>query len=484
MDLHSIKNIAKFLSTIGLVLSLFLTIPSLTGLVYHEPIKPYLIFNLIFFLFHYLLFSLLWKHPAQMSIKEGIFAVNLVWILLGIGGGIGLYLTSNVTFAQAFFEAISGFTTTGATIYGDIESLSHTTLMLRSLYHWLGGMGIIVLGVGLLTIINPTGSLTLFKAESTGVTLEKLTPKIKDTAKRLWAVYIALTLFDALLLYAGGMNLFDAVNHAFSTISTGGFSTKNASLGYWENNTFILWVTTLFMFLSGINFIAHLKALSKDFSGYRSEEVLWYTAVFLFLSFALSVIHIYIGHDTFFNAVTHSFFTISSIITTTGFASTDYGQWSPIAIALIFIPMFIGANAGSTAGGVKVIRYVVLLKNLGAQIKQILHPNAVIGVYIDQKRIGSKILGSVSGFFFIYILTTLLLSFYLYAKGYDYLTAMSASIAVIGNIGPGFGHVGPADNFTIFSEFDKVVLAIFMIIGRLEFYTFIILFSREFWKKF
>ncbi|BCD61022.1 MULTISPECIES: TrkH family potassium uptake protein [unclassified Nitratiruptor] len=484
MDLRSIKNIAKFLSTIGLVLSLFLAIPSLTGIIYHESIKPYLIFNLIFFLFHYLLFSLLWKHPAQMSIKEGIFAVNLVWILLGIGGGIGLYLTSNVTFAKAFFEAISGFTTTGATIYSDIESLSHTTLMLRSLYHWLGGMGIIVLGVGLLTIINPTGSLTLFKAESTGVTLEKLTPKIKDTAKRLWAVYIALTLLDTLLLYAGGMNLFDAINHAFSTISTGGFSTKNASLGYWENNAFILWVTTFFMFVSGINFIAHLKAFSKDFSGYRSEEVLWYTAIFLILSFALSFVHIFIGHDTTFHAFTHSFFTISSIITTTGFASTDYGQWSAAAIAIIFIPMFIGANAGSTAGGVKVIRYVVLLKNLGAQIKQILHPNAVIGVYIDQKRIGSKVLGSVSGFFFIYFLTTLLLSFYLYAKGYDYLTAMSAAIAVIGNIGPGFGHVGPADNFTIFSEFDKVVLAIFMIIGRLEFYTFIILFSREFWKKF
>ncbi|BCD68526.1 TrkH family potassium uptake protein [Nitratiruptor sp. YY09-18] len=484
MDLHSLKNITKFLSTIGLVLSLFLAIPSITGLIYHESIKAYLIFNLLFFLFHYLIFSLLWKHPAQMSIKEGIFAVNLVWILLGVGGGIGLYLTSHITPAQAFFEAISGFTTTGATIYNDIESLSHTTLMLRSLYHWLGGMGIIVLGVGLLTIINPTGSLTLFKAESTGVTLEKLTPKIKDTAKRLWAVYVALTVADTLLLYLGGMNLFDAINHAFSTISTGGFSTKNASLGFWQNNSFILWITTVFMFLSGINFIAHLKAFSKDFSGYRSEEVVWYTVIFVFLSVALSLTHIFIGHDNLFHAVTHSFFTISSIITTTGFASTDYGQWSSVAIAIIFIPMFIGANAGSTAGGVKVIRYVVLLKNLGAQIKQILHPNAVIGVYIDGQRVRSKVLGSVSGFFFIYFLTTLLCSFYLFAKGYDYLTAMSAAIAVIGNIGPGFGHVGPADNFTIFSDFDKVLLAFFMIIGRLEFYTFIILFSREFWKKF
>ena len=484
MDLHSVKNIAKFLSTIGVVLALFLLIPSITGLIYHENIKPFLIFNLLFFLFHYILFMILRSHPPQMSIKEGIFAVNLVWILLGIGGGIGLVLTSHINFAQAFFEAISGFTTTGATIYNDIESLSHTTLMLRSLYHWLGGMGIIVLGVGLLTLINPTGSLTLFKAESTGVTLEKLTPKIKDTAIRLWGIYLLLTLADTVLLYMGGMSLFDAINHAFSTISTGGFSTKNASLGYWEGNAYILWVTTFFMFVSGINFIAHLKALHKDFSGYRSEEVIWYTLIFFGLSLSLTLVHLFRSHDNLWHAATHSFFTISSIITTTGFASTDYGQWSAAATALIFIPMFIGANAGSTAGGVKVIRYVVLLKNLGAQIKQILHPNAIIGVYVDKKRVGSKVLGSVSGFFFVYFLTTLLLSFYLFAKGYDYLTAMSAAIAVIGNIGPGFGHVGPADNFTIFSDFDKVVLAIFMIIGRLEFYTFIILFSKEFWKKF
>ncbi len=478
------KNIAKFLATIGLVLSLFLTLPSLVGVLYSESIEKYLVFHLVFFLFHLILYLGLRKHPPKMSIKEGIFAVNLIWILLGIGGGMGLYLTSHITFAQAFFEAISGFTTTGATIYSDIESLSHTTLMLRSLYHWLGGMGIIVLGVGLLTLVNPTGSLTLFKAESTGVTLEKLTPKIKDTALRLWGIYALLTLADAILLWVGGMSPFDAINHAFSTISTGGFSTKNASLGYWAHNYYILWVTTIFMFVSGINFIAHLKALYGDFRGYKSEEVVWYAVIFVVLSVALSIVHIIKGHDSWFHSLTHSFFTISSILTTTGFASTDYGQWSSVAIAIIFIPMFIGANAGSTAGGIKVIRYVVLFKNLGAQLKQILHPNAIIGIYIDGKRISSKVLGSVSGFFFIYMLTTLLCAFYLLAKGFDFLTSFSAAIAVIGNIGPGFAHVGPADNFTIFSDFDKVVLAILMIVGRLEFYTFIILFSKEFWKKF
>lgn len=484
MDANSLKNILKFLSIIGVVLSLFLGLASLIGTIYHESIGGYLIFNLLYLLVNILLYFWLYRHPSQMSIKEGIFSVNLSWILFGVIGGMGLYLTSNITFAQAFFEAISGFTTTGATIYNDIESLSHTTLMLRSLYHWLGGMGIIVLGVGLLTFINPTGSLTLFKAESTGVSVEKLTPKIKDTAMGLWKIYMFLTLLDFILLYLGGMSAFDAINHAFSTISTGGFSTKNSSMGYWEHNYFILWVTTIFMFLSGVNFIAHLRALSGDFKGYRSEEVIWYLAVFLVLSFALSAVHISIGKDTIWHSLTHSFFTISSIITTTGFASTDYGEWSRVAIAFIFIPMFIGANAGSTAGGVKVIRYVVLLKSLNTQLKQILHPNAMLGVYIDGQKVLTKVLVSVSGFFFIYMFTTLVLSFYLFAKGYDYLTALSASIAVVGNIGPGFGHVGPADNFSIFSDFDKVLLSFFMIIGRLEFYTFIVLFSREFWKRF
>ncbi len=484
MDFQSIKNILKFISAIGIGLSIFLFIPAIVGFLYGEDIKVYLIFNLIFFGINFLIFSLFLKHPFKMNIKESVFAVNLIWILLGVAGGAGLYITSNITLSDAFFEAISGFTTTGATIYSDIDSLSHTTLMLRSLMHWLGGMGIIVLGVGLLTLINPTGSMTLFKAESTGIKMEKLTPKIKDTAIRLWGIYLFLTTLDTLFLWLEGMSLFDAVNHAFSTISTGGFSTKNSSLGYWQNNYMILWTTTIFMFLSGINFIAHLKFLNKDFNGYKSEEVKWYFIVFIFLSLLLTFGHLKTSNDNFFHAATHAFFTISSILTTTGFASLDYSKWGYISISIIFLAMFIGGNAGSTAGGVKVIRYVILFKNLNAQIKKILHPNAIISIFIDKHKITETILGSVMGFFLLFVLTNALLTLFLFANGHDFLTSFSASIAVIGNVGPGFGHVGPADNFTVFSSFEKIVLAIFMIIGRLEFYTFIILFSKDFWKKF
>jgi len=484
VDRKSLKNIAKFISHIGVVVGLFFFLPLLVGLIYHEDITAFGLFSLLFLSFNALLAFALRSHTLSMSIKEGVLAVNLIWLLLGVAGGIGFYLGSSVSFASAFFEAVSGFTTTGATIYTDIEHLPHWVLMLRSLTHWLGGMGIIVLGVGLLSIINPTGSLTLFKSESTGITLEKLTPKIKDTAKRLWLIYLLFTAANTILLFAGGMSLFDAINHAFSTISTGGFSTKNASLGYWEQNYFILWITTIFMFLSGVNFIAHLKALSGDFQGYKSEEVRWFFALFMALSLALTLVHVDIGKDSFFHSLTHSFFTISSIITTTGFASTDYSLWSHVAIALIFIPMFIGANAGSTAGGVKVIRYIVLFKNLFAQLRQILHPNAVIGIYIDNKPLPKKVLGSVSGFFLLYMLSVLGLAFYLFAKDYDFLSAFSASIAVIGNIGPGFGHVGPADNFSIFSDLDKIVLAVFMIIGRLELFTFFLLLSPDFYRRF
>ncbi|WP_187647563.1 TrkH family potassium uptake protein [Nitrosophilus labii] len=484
MDLQSIKSLTKFISAIGIGLSLFFFIPIICAFIYHEEVKTILISNLIFLGINFSIFSLLSNHPFKMGIKESILAVNLIWILLGIAGGGALYLTTDIKLADAFFEAISGFTTTGATIFTDIESLSHTTLMLRSLMHWLGGMGIIVLGVGLLTLINPTGSMTLFKAESTGIKMEKLTPKIKDTAIRLWRIYIFLTVIDAILLWAEGMSLFDAVNHAFSTISTGGFSTKNESLGFWKDNPLILWTTTVFMLLSGINFIAHLKFLKKDTSGYRSEEVKWYLIVFFSLSFTLTLLHLIQSNDSLFYSLTHSFFTISSILTTTGFASLDYEKWGYAATATIFVAMLIGGNAGSTAGGVKVIRYVVLFKNLFVQIKKILHPNAVIGIFVDNNKVSSHILGSVTAFFFLFALTNTALTLYLYAKGYTFMTSFSASIACIGNIGPGFADVGPTQNFSFFSSFDKVLLAIFMIIGRLEFYTFIILLTKDFWRKY
>jgi len=478
------KSILKFLSQIGIVLGLFFVADMAVAWIYGEQDGPITLFVTGFILLNLLIFLGLRSHPMKLGIRESILSVNLLWILLGIAGGVPLLLYTDVSPASAFFEAISGFTTTGATVYTEIEKLPHLILFHRSLMHWIGGMGIIVLGVGLLSMINPSGSLSLFRAESTGIQIEKLRPKIRETALSLWGIYLALTLIDMVLLKVAGMGWFDAINHAFSTLSTGGFSTKNASMGYWQGNSAILWITTLFMILAGINFLAHLRFVHRDFSGYRSEEVRWYLALFLMISVALTLAHEDLSYDTLWHSATHSFFTIASVMTTTGFASIDYGLWSHMAIVLIFLAMFVGGNAGSTAGGVKVIRYVVIFKTLFSELKRILHPRAAISVFVDGRKVHESVIAATFGFFLLYIFTNILLTLYIYARGYDAMTALSGALAIVGNIGPGFARVGPAENFAFFSNLDKIVLSIGMIIGRLECYTVYVLLSLSFWKRF
>ncbi len=477
------KAIVKVLGTISIALSLFFVSEVVIGAFYGEDIYKLSIFIALFFLISLSIWIITKDYIVNLKVRESILVVNLMWILIGVAGAIPLVLYTKVSFASAFFEAISGFTTTGATVYSNIEALPHFILFHRSLMHWLGGLGVIVLGVGLLSIINPSGSLSLFKAESTGIKLEKLSPKIKDTALSLWLIYLLLTAIDAVFLKIFGMSWFDAINHAFSTISTGGFSTKNASLGAF-NSSAIYWITTLFMLLSGINFLAHLRLFYKDTSGYKAEEVKVYLIIFLILSTLVTLTHDFVDGDSLFHSATHSFFTIASIMTTTGFATVDYSLWGHSAIALIFVAMFIGGNAGSTAGGIKVIRYIVIFKTLFAELKRILHPRATISVYIDKVRLKGSIISSVLGFFFLFIFTNVLITLYLYARGFDALTSVSGALAIVGNIGPGFGLVGPANNFSIFSDTDKIVLSIGMIIGRLECFTVYLLFSSYFWKRF
>ena len=477
------KSIFKLLGLIGMTLAIFFLIDVAAGIVYGEDIWPMLLFVTLFFFANALVWLFLRSHTLDLGIRESILSVNLLWIMLGIVGAVPLMLYTQISPSSAFFEAISGFTTTGATVYSDIESLPKIVLMHRSLMHWLGGMGIIVLGVGLLSVINPTGSLSLFKAESTGIRMEKLTPRIKHTALSLWGVYLFLTLADMLLLKLFGMSWFDALNHAFSTISTGGFSTKNSSLGAFESEG-IVWTTTLFMLLSGINFLAHLKLYYKDGSGYASEEVRWYLTTFLLLSAILTAVHIDLGSDTFYHSLKHSFFTIASVMTTTGFATVDYGGWSSLAIAVILVAMLTGANAGSTAGGVKIIRYVIIFKTLFSEFKRIVHPSAVISVFVDGNKLNERVLAATFGFFTLYILTVSALTIYIFACGFDAMTALSGALAMVGNIGPGFALVGPAQNFGFFGDLDKIVLSFGMIVGRLECYTVFILLSAAFWKRF
>lgn len=483
MDKQTIKNIVKLLGAIGSYLGLFFLIPIFVGFYYEEDVKLFLIFDILFFSANFIVFFALKSHEITLSLRDGILSVNLIWILVGFAGGVPLWLYSDISIMQAIFESISGFTTTGATIYKDIEALPNMILILRSIMHWLGGMGILVLGVGLLSLINPSGSLALFKAEASGIKLDKSTPKIKDTAIRLWGIYVLLTLVDAIFLRFGDMSWFDAINHAFSTISTGGFSTKNASFGAY-NSMYLLWVTTIFMMLSGVNFLAHLKLFRGDVSGYKSEETMWYLIVFVLLSFFTTFDLYEEEHVPFFIAFTHASFNISSLITTTGFASIDYEQWGPVGISLAFLAMIASGNAGSTAGGVKIIRYIVSMKVIFAELKKILHPNAIIKIFINGSSISNSIVWTTFGFITLFVITNAFLIFYLFISGYDMMTSLSASIACVGNIGPGFGHVGPSQNYSFFTNLDLLVLSFGMILGRLEIYTFLLIFIPSFWKKF
>jgi trk system potassium uptake protein TrkH len=478
-----LKGITKFVAIIGTLLSLFFITPILLGLYYGEDVLKFIIYDLLLFSINGTVWYWLQNHNIAMKIKGGIVAVNLIWLLLGVAGAIPMLLYTSLDFSSAFFESISGFTTTGATVFSEIESLPKMILFLRSLTHWLGGMGIIVLGVGLLSIINPTGSLSMFRAESTGISMDKIAPKIRDTALMLWGIYAFLTLIDMLLLRYFGMGWFDAINHAFSTISTGGFSTKNNSMGAFDSSA-IIWITTLFMILSGINFLAHLRFLHKDYSGYKSEEIRYYIYIFLTLSIILSLVHIFSSKMGLEESLRHSFFTIASVLTTTGFATLNYEEWGHFAVSIVFIAMLVGGTTGSTAGGVKVIRYIILFKNMLIELKRVLHPNAVLSIFIDNKKLKSSLLTSVAGFFTLYILTAVLVMLYLYARGLDEMSSISTALATVGNIGPGFGMVGPVENYGFFSWYDKMILSIAMIIGRLECYTIYLMLSKTFWKRF
>lgn len=345
-------------------------------------------------------------------------------------------------------------------------------------------MGILVLGVGLLSIVNPSGSLAMFKAEAGGLKLSKTNPKIKDTAIMLWGTYIILTFADIVLLKIGGMSIFDAINHALSTISTGGFSTKNDSMGAFKDDFFIIWITTVFMFLSGITFLAHIKVFKNEFAQYKNDETRYYFYIFVILSFIMTFYHLLSSDEPFFTSLTYSFFNIATLMTTTGFVVVDYESWGVFAVVLAMIAMIISANSDSTAGGIKVIRFIVSFKMVYLELKKIIHPNAVIKIFVNKDIVSESIVTKTLGFVLLFALSNFILALYLYICGYDFLTSCSAAVACIGNIGPGFGDVGPVKNYSIFSDSELFVLSIGMIIGRLEVFTFLVLFLPSFWKKF
>lgn len=418
-----------------------------------------------------------------LSIKDGFLLVTLSWLGASLVGAFPYYISGQIPlFTDAFFETASGFTTTGASILTDIESLSLSILFWRSFTQWLGGMGIIVLTVAILPILG-IGGLQLVKAEAPGPVVDKISPRIAETAKKLWLIYVGFTLLEIFFLKLGGLSLYDAVTHSFSTLATGGFSTKNSSVGSFDS-PYVEWVITVFMLLAGVNFSIHFRVLTGRFKNiFKDSELKTYLLITVF-STIFTAYYLYgFTYSSLSDSIRYGAFQTVSILTTTGFATADYEIWGTVPQIILFILMFIGGCSGSTGGGIKVIRVVALLKQAFNEMKYLLHPKGVFILKISGNAVKKDIIYAISGFFFLYIATALVVSLIIAVSGVDVLTSFTTSLTALGNIGPGFGLVGPSENFAFFKDYVKWVLSFAMIAGRLEIYTFLIIFLPYFWKN-
>ncbi len=419
----------------------------------------------------------------ELGKREGYIIVSLGWLAMSLFGSLPFIINGSIpNFTNAFFETVSGFTTTGASILTDIESIPEGLLYWRSLTQWLGGMGIIVLSLAILPILG-IGGMQLYIAEVPGPTKDKIHPRVKETAKRLWGIYVILTLAEIILLTAGGMDLFDSINHSLTTMATGGFSTKNQSIAFYES-PFIQYVIIFFMFLAGTNFTIHYLALHRNFSFLKNNNE-FRVYLFLVAGFTVIVTLIHLGHVNFNIEETFrkSLFHVVSLITTTGFVTSDYENWAPFSRFIFFILLFIGGCAGSTSGSIKVVRHLLLFKNGVLELKRLMHPSAVIPVRLNERTISSTVVQNVQAFVFFYIIIFIAGSFILSLMHIDFITAIGAVATCLGNVGPGIGTVGPVANFAHMPEAGKWLLSFLMLLGRLELFTMVILFSSAFWKK-
>ena len=412
--------------------------------------------------------------------------MTFAWTGAAVFGALP-YLFSGVIhgFVPALFESMSGFTTTGATVFTEIEDLPHGILFWRSFTHWLGGMGIIVLAIAILPYLG-VGGMQLFKAEVPGPTPERLRPRITQTAKLLWYVYVGMTVLQTVLLMLGGMDLFDASTHTFATLATGGFSTKNASIAHFDS-AYIHYVVIFFMYLAGVNFALHFRAVTGHLDYFRDHEWRFFTGLLLGATALLLVLNLSGGsYPLTAGGVEEAFrdglFQATAIGTTTGFVTADYELWVPAAQMVIFVLFFTGGMAGSTGGSMKSVRVLLLLKQTGMEIRKHLHPRAVLLARVGRRAVREDVLANVIGFVILYALLFLAGAMALALLGVDLLTSLGASAATVGNIGPGLGNVGPTDNYGWMSDSALVVMSFLMLAGRLEIYTVLLLFHPETWK--
>ncbi|WP_178983509.1 TrkH family potassium uptake protein [Winogradskyella helgolandensis] len=435
-------------------------------------------------------------HRKEMNKREGYIVVAFGWIVMSLTGTLPYLATEAIpSFTDAFFETISGYTTTGASILNDIEVIPEGVLFWRSTTHWIGGMGIIVLAIAILPLLG-VGGMQLFAAEAPGPSADKLHPRITDTAKRLWLIYVGYTAAETILLQVAGMSFFDAINHALSTVSTGGFSTKNASVAYWNDNPAIQYIIIFFMFLAGTNFVlsyylfkGKISKVLKDeeFSLYFKFIVIFTIIAAVLIYFRADISQSTIVHPMVLgeaeSALRHALFQVLSVITTTGFISADYTLWTDFLTVFFFGMMFLGGSAGSTSGGVKVMRQLILIKNSFLEFKRALHPNAIIPVRYNGKSVSKDIVFNVLGFFILYMLSFIVGALVFSMFEIDFTSAIGLSASSLGNVGPALGDFGPVNNYAALPPLGKWWASFLMLIGRLELFTVLILLTPFFWRN-
>lgn len=461
--------------------ALFLILPCIVAIIYKEE-SFYSFFGVMM-----LCFVLGWlgklKKPKmdQFYAREGFVTVSLSWILLSMMGALPFYISGEIpSYVDALFETISGFTTTGSTILSNVEGLSHCALFWRSFTHWIGGMGVLVFILAILPLAGGY-NMYLLRAEATGANVSKLVPRVKESARILYKIYLALTVLVVFCLVIAGVSFFDALLLGFGTVGTGGFGVLNDSVASYS--WIVQAILTVFMILCGINFnVYHLLLQKKPKEALRCEEMRWY---FMIIGCSAVVIALQVreGFSSFFQALHHSLFQVASIITTTGFSSVDFESWPVLSKSILVLLMFIGACAGSTGGGIKVSRIVVLFKSIKKELSYIIHPRIIKGVHFEGSIVAKETLKSIQVYLatvtVIFVTSVLLVSI----ENHDMVTNFTAVAATLNNVGPGLSMVGPVQNFSFFSNFSKIVLMIDMLVGRLELFPMLVLFSPSTWRK-
>lgn len=476
--------ILHFISIVMVFESLLILLPIIVSLIYREGIALELLASSVTILIPGLLLNIITRRFRNIEPrrKESIIIVSIGWFILGLFGTLPYLFTGAIpNFTNAFFESISGFTTTGSSILADIEALPKSVLFWRAETHWIGGMGIIVLVVAIMPFLNITG-MYLYQSETSSAAEERVAVRIRYVARNLWLVYIGFTFAEIILLTLGKMSLFDSICHSFATVATGGFSTKNDSVaGY---SPYVQYVVMLFMLLSGINFAVHLTMLKKDYrKALKNEELRTYLSIIFVAGMVITFILYANNSITFERAFRDSFFQVVSIITATGFATADYLVWPIQAILLIAVLMLIGASAGSTGGGIKVIRHLIAFKKVKQSIKSIIYPNSVISIQYNGNGVEQKHTSTIMGFIFVYLVILLVSVLILMVTGLDAPSSFGAAATCMAGIGPGFGTVGPVSNFLNIPEVSKYFLTFLMVLGRLELFSILVLFTRTFWRS-